>query len=202
MSKERIWRPILCVATLGLLMTIPALAARGEAPLPSASVTARIDPNRQIRRAVDPEVADRITHALQGKTRRGQVWTETMFDALAVTSGELSLLAEHGMLAEHNRHEIAAYAVLSIVETVVDLHPALSSTVATKSTTDEPSPIEEICGCDKRGSVACGCTVYRTGAGDCEYRVGCPGMLKAGCSVINLEMCVARTVFDLLTATE
>ena len=147
-------------------------------------------------------MADRITHAIQGKTRRGQVWTETMFDALAVASAELSLLAEHGMLAEHGRHEIAAYAVLSIVETVVDLHPELESTVATKSTIDEPSPIEKICRCDKRGSVACGCTVYRTGAGECEYRVGCPGMLKSGCSVVNIEMCVAKAVFDLMIATE
>jgi len=202
MSKERFWRPILCVALLGLLMTIPALAARGDARPPSASVTARIDPDRQIRRAVDPDVADRIAHALQRKTRRGQVWTETMFDALAVASAELSLLAEHGILAEHGRHEIAAYAVLTIVETVVDLHPELESTVATKSTFDEPSPIEKICACDKRGSAACGCTVYKTGAGGCQYRVGCPGMLKAGCSAVNLEMCIAQTVFDLLIATE
>ena len=165
---------------------------------------AMLDPGQSLRRAVDLEVASEIVGSLQREAHRGSVWTETLFGTLAVATAKIHEFSDDGRMTDSSRHDIAALVVLSVVDRVVELHPELLPVVgATLSKAfGGPSPIERICDCDKRGSQACGCRVFNTGAGSCEYKVMCPSVLKAGCSAINIELCVAETVLSIFSATE
>jgi hypothetical protein len=183
-----------------------APAAPGQRIDPSRSegpAIAMLDPERSLRRAVDIEVAGEIVGRLQREAHRGSVWTETMFDTLAVATGKIHEFSVDGRMEDSNRHEIAALTALLVVDRVVELHPEMLPVVgASLSMSSGGSPIERICACDKSGSRSCGCKVQNTGSGSCEYKVMCPSVLKAGCSAVNVELCVAQTVLGIFSATE
>jgi hypothetical protein len=161
-----------------------------------------LDPGQDLRRSVDLEVAGEMVGRLQREAHRGGVWTETLFGTLAVATAKIHEFSADGRMSESNRHEIAAMTALLVVDRVVELHPEMLPVVgASLSRTSGSSPIERICECDKRGSRACGCRVYNTGPGSCEYKVACPSVLKAGCSAVNVELCIAETVLEIFTAT-
>jgi len=165
---------------------------------------ALLDPEQQLRRAVDPEIAGELAGRLQREAHRGHVWTETLFDTLAVATAQIDELHASRRMSDSDRHEIAALTALLVVDKVVELHPEIAPVVAANllGSDDDLSPIERMCACDRRGSIACGCRVQSTGAGSCEYRVMCPGLFKAGCSAVNIEMCIAETVFGIFSALQ
>lgn len=193
---------VLCAAAA--VCVVPA--AMGQPIDPSRAdgpAMAILDPGHDLRRAVDLDVAGEIVGRLQREAHRGSVWTETLFGTLAVATAKIHEFSAEGRMSESNRHEIAALTALLVVDRVVELHPEMLPVVGTTlSKTSGRSPIERICECDKSGSRACGCRVYNTGAGSCEYKVACPSVLKAGCSAVNVELCVAETVLDIFSATE
>jgi hypothetical protein len=195
------------VGTVFLCAALAVLAAPGTLgkavdPLQTdGPAMALLDPEQQLRRVVDPEIAGELAGRLQREAHRGHVWTETLFATLAVATAQINELDASGRMSDSNRHEIAALTALLVVDKIVELHPGLAPVVAANlsGSDDDPSPIERICACDRRGSRACGCRVLSTGAGSCEYRVMCPGVLKAGCSAVNIEMCIAETVIGLFS---
>ena len=166
--------------------------------------TGLLDPDERLRRAVDPEIAGELADRLRREAHRGRVWTETLFGALAVATAEIDELTLGGRMNDSNRHEIAALTALLVVDQVVEIHPELGPVVAANlsQSRDDRSPIERICDCDRRGSRACGCQVQSTGPGRCEYRVLCPGMLRAVCSAVNVEMCIAETVIEIISGMD
>ena len=194
---------VLCAAAVAL--AAPTTLGRAADPMQAfGPATAMLDPGQSLRRTVDPEIAGEIAGRLQRDTHRGSVWTETLFGTLAVATAEIHELSADGRMSDSNRREIAALTAVFIVDRVVELHPEQLPVVGASLSRSSggPSPIERICECDKRGSRACGCRVYNTGAGSCEYRVLCPTVLKAGCSAVNVEMCIAETVLAIFSATE
>jgi len=194
---------VLCAAVVA--SAAPTALGRVADPLQTfGPATAMLDPGQSLRRSVGPEIAGEIAGRLQRDTHRGGVWTETLFGTLAVATAEIHELSADGRLSDSNRRKIAALTAVLIVDRVIELHPEQLPVVGASLSRPSggPSPIERICECDKRGSRACGCRVYNTGAGSCEYRVLCPGLLKAGCSAVNVEMCVAETVLGIFSATE
>lgn len=194
---------VLCASAVA--SAAPTAPNRVADPLQTfGPATAMLDPAQTLRRSVDPGIAGEIAGRLQRDTHRGDVWTETLFGTLAVATAEIHELSADGRLSDSNRRKIAALTAVLIVDRVVELHPEQLPVVGASlsSSTEGPSPIERICECDKRGSRACGCRVYNTGAGSCEYRVLCPSVLKAGCSAVNVEMCIADTVLGIFSATE
>jgi len=185
--------------------TAPGTLGKSVDPLRTdGPAMALLDPEQQLRRTVDPEIAGEVAGRLQREAHRGRVWTETLFETLAVASAQINELSANGRMSDFNRTEIAALTALLVVDKVVELHPEIAPVVAANlsDSSDDLSPIERICACDQRGSRACGCRVMSTGAGSCEYRVMCPGLLKAGCSAVNIEMCIAETVIGIVSALQ
>ena len=161
----------------------------------------RLDPDRSIRGTVDRDVSRRIVQGVQRDTRRGEIWTETLFSALGAVSAEITRLDREGRLAGPSRHEIGALAVIAVLDAVVAEHPELEPALngfAEDLDQLEASPVERICSCDRSGSKACGCSVLSTGPGECNYKVQCPTLGRAFCSAVNLEMCVAESVMDIV----
>jgi len=192
------------VAILPLLAT-PALAqvAIAEARSGSSGIAfSTLDPDQTIRKAVDRDVSRRIVQRVRRDTTRGEGWTETMFSALAAVSSEINRLDREGRLDGPSRREIGALAAIAVVDVVIDEHPELTPVLAGFSEDEDqypPSPIERLCACDRSGSEACGCQVTSSGAGECEYRVLCHGWIRAGCSAVNIELCIAETVVDIIS---
>jgi hypothetical protein len=195
------------VALCAAVVTAAGPAALGQVVDPIQSVgpaAALLDPDKGLRRSVDPKIAGGIVDRLQQETRRGSVWTETLFGTLAVATAEIHELIADGRMDESNRREIAALTVLLVVDRVVELHPEHLPVVGASVSRPSggTSPIEKICECDRRGSIACGCRVQSTGPGSCEYRVMCPSYFSAGCSAVNIELCIADTILGIFTAKE
>lgn len=195
------------IALCAAVVTVAGSSALGQVvdPIQTAGPVAdMLDPEKSLRRAVDPKIADGIADRLQQETHRGSVWTETLFGALAVATAEIHALDADGRMSDSNRREIAALTVLLVVDRVVELHPEQLPVVGASVSrpTGGASPIEKICECDMRGSIACGCRVQSTGPGSCEYRVMCPSFFSAGCSAVNVELCIADTILGIFTARE
>jgi hypothetical protein len=204
MSKKTLVASI-ALSVLFVASVAPCAFAKSADPIRIAGpATAMLDPGQSLWRSVDRKVAREIVDRLQQETQRGSVWTETMFGTLAVATAELHELDAEGRMTDSNRREIAALTALVVVDRIVELHPEQLPVVGASMSraTGQPSPVERMCDCDKRGSVACGCNVYQTGAGSCEYKVLCPTLRGAACSAVNVELCVAETVLGIFTATE
>lgn len=188
--------PLALVVALALS---PAVAGPPGPARPDGPALSLADPDHTLRRSVDPAVVARLHGRLEREPLRGRVWTETLFRTLAAVASEIDALEMQGQLDGDTRREIGALSVLLAVDEIVDAHPELEPTVTYALASVGPSPIERICMCDKRGSIACGCHVSSTGPGECEYRVQCPSYMKAGCSVVNFEMCISETVIDIIS---
>jgi len=191
-----------CAFALITLLATPALAQVeiDEAPPPSyGTAFAVLDPDHAVRDAVAPDIAQRVVHRVQGDTARGELWTETMFSALAAVSSEVGRLDREGRLDGPSRRDVATLATIAVADFLVDAHPELLPVLTGFSEDLEPldSPIERLCECDKSGSRACGCQVGSTGSGSCNYKVLCPSVLRAACSAVNLHLCIAETLSGL-----
>jgi hypothetical protein len=192
---------LLCAAVA--LSATPTTLGRAVDPLRTdGPATGLLDPERKLRRAVDPEIAGELADRLQRDAHRGRVWTETMFGTLAVATSEVNELTLGGRMNDSNRYEIAALTAMLVVDEVVELHPELGPVVRANLSRDDRSPIERICECDRRGSQACGCYIQSTGPGKCQYRVLCPGLFKATCSAVNVEMCIAEVVIGIISGMD
>jgi len=195
-----------CVVASFSLLAPPSSARTGpvEDPVPAPGVAFSVlDPKGEIRDVVGAEIERRFVERLREETAPSEVWTQTMFSALGVVAAELEGLEREGRLDGPSRREIGALAVIAVVDVLVDRHPglmpALSGFGGDLDALD--SPIERLCACDKSGSKACGCSVWSTGPGSCNYRVLCNHWTRAACSAINLEMCIAQTVFEIAQPT-
>jgi hypothetical protein len=204
MSSRIVRRGVLCAAVLTAVLAGPAVA-RGvtpEAVAPAYGIAFSVlDPDRSVRDAVAPDLTQRILVRLQEGAARGELWSETMFSALAAVSAELTEIDREGRLEASSRRETASVAAIAVVDFVVDAHPELLPALAgfTEDAGTMGSPIERICECDKSGSKACGCQVSSTGSGDCNYSVLCPSALRAACSLVNLNLCIAETVSSVFS---
>ena len=189
-------------ATLALFLLLGAPALAGvtmpEAPPPSYGLAfSLLDPDHAIRDSVAADLRDGLVQRVESDTVRGELWTETMFSALAAVSAEINRLADEGRLDAAGRPDVGALAAIAVADILVHAHPELGPALGALSDL-QGSPIEEICACDKSGSRACGCEVREKG-GDCVYTVLCPTYGRAFCSAVNLEMCITKAVFGLFS---
>ena len=198
-------KPFRAILALFPLLAAPALAeaTMPEAPPPSYGLAFSVlDPGKALRDSVAPDIRERIVQRVHADTRRGDVWTTTMFSGLAVVSGELDRLAAEGHLDGPARQDIAKLAAVALADFLVEVHAELLPALATFTEDTQTlgnSPIERICECDKSGSRACGCLVNQGGSA-CTYSVICPSVLRASCSAVNLHLCIAETVGEIFFA--
>jgi hypothetical protein len=198
----RSWNRIVACGALALIFVLsdPAAAAGSTPAQPAVSQTfSLLDPDGEISRRIDPDIASHLVDRLRRETRRSPSGGQTLFDALRVAASELEALESRGVLDSDNRPVIGAFVVLAVVDLMVERHPRLALDLRTRSSSDGTSPIERMCSCDRSGSRACGCLVSSTGSGTCQYRVWCGSFLRAACSAVNLELCIAREVIDIVT---
>ncbi len=197
---------VLCLIPLLVLSLFPAEGGRGGTRRGEAEAPGLTRLEQRAARSLGPGVAQRISTRLRAEVLPARVWTETMFQALATASSELHLMDEEGLLEGEYLHAVGQYTAISIVGLLVDLHPELAPMVA-QSTLDDgdedddgrPSPIGNMCNCTRRGAQSCGCTVQPTGPGACEAKILCKSYGRAFCATVNMELCIARELIDIVS---
>ena len=187
---------LLIVVALGGLSTHVEAAKPDNRGAPPDTLSERHPAAAEARRSIDPGLGARLRGELERRVARGTNWPETLFNALSVMAAQIDTLERDGIL-QKDRVSIGAFLTVSVLELMIDLHPELRDKID-DAFTEGLSPIERMCDCDKRGSRACGCLVISTGAGSCEYKVSCPTFGRAFCSAVNVELCVADTITNIL----
>ncbi|HXV76034.1 MAG TPA: hypothetical protein VD788_06890 [Candidatus Polarisedimenticolaceae bacterium] len=194
--KQTAWR--VALATFLVLAVWPVAAESRRPPVDVGPAFDLLDPTGEVLATVDEEIAGRMIARLKRETRRTEGLPEATFEALAIASSELRALDSAGALETESRPAIGALAMIAVVDALVEHFPEIEGRLAAQTRSDEPSPIEKICTCDRSGSRACGCLVVSTGGGGCQYRVSCGTWGSATCSAVNFEMCIAREVIGIV----